>query len=243
MTMTHESDRFPPMQSRLTSHDIRVKKIFSEKNQFFCCRYERRGSNLHRRTLINQLTSSFCIMLVILNFTLTNAIAFVHAVGPQNDLVCSVIVFGSNFFLTLGLLYLDSIIILRYLYIFRWKTVGAINDDLFALFTTINNVVISFLFCMIIYMMGYAYNVNYYFCTNRDPMKAKVEDLGDNFLKLNSKTFYFDIFCIFPASSYILHLFVFFRIFHFQRKEEHQVRDKKKTARESHTNQRLLTAS
>ena len=122
---------------------------------------------------------------------------------------------------------MDTIIILRYLYIFKWKTVGAINDDLFALFTTINNVVISFLFCLIIYMLGYAYNVNYYFCTNREPSAAKVEDLGNNFLKINSKTFYFDVFCIFPAFSYLLHLFIFFRIFHFQRKEEHQASLKK----------------
>ncbi len=98
-----------------------------------------------------QLTSSFCSMLVLMNLTLTNVVALMYfsPLAPFSGPACSAVVFASNFFLTLGLLFLDTIIVLRYLYIFRWKTVGAVNDDLFAVFATVNNVVIAFLFSLV----------------------------------------------------------------------------------------------
>jgi len=47
--------------------------------------------------------------------------------------------------------------------------VGAVNDDLFATFATINNVVIAFLLATVLSMMGFHYNENFFFCVNRDP--------------------------------------------------------------------------
>ena len=90
-------------------------------------------------------------MLVVMNLTLTNVVGLLYfsPLGPFSGSVCSGVIFASNFFLTLGLLFLDTIIVLRYLYIFRWKTVGAVNDDLFSAFASVNNVVIAFLFSLV----------------------------------------------------------------------------------------------
>ena len=159
---------------------------------------------------------------IIMNLTLTNLIAYVHLMGPQSKGFCAVIIFGSNFFLTLGLLYLNTIIIMRYLYIFKWKTVGAINDDVFALFSTINNILISFLFNFVIYKLGFADNVNYHFCIDVYPNASSlVSEERNSMLYLKSQMFYFDVYCLVPTISYLLHLFIFCRIFHFRR--QHQV--------------------
>lgn len=90
-------------------------------------------------------------MLLVMNVTLTNLVGMVYftSAAPLSGPFCSAMVFGSNFFLTLGLLFLDTIVVLRYLYIFRWKTVGAVNDEVFAAFATVNNVVIAFLFATV----------------------------------------------------------------------------------------------
>lgn len=75
--------------------------------------YERCGIDTQYRTLINQLNSAFCVMLVTMNLTLNNAVAYLHLFGPLSPQACSFIVFATNFFLTLGLLLLDTIILLR----------------------------------------------------------------------------------------------------------------------------------
>ncbi len=90
-------------------------------------------------------------MLLLMNLSLTAVVGAIYftPVGALSDPACSAVVFASNFFLTLGLLFLDTVVVLRYLYIFRWKTVGAVNDEIFAIFATINNVVIAFLFSLV----------------------------------------------------------------------------------------------
>ena len=184
-------------------------------------RYDRYGLDHHRRTLINQLSCAACLMLFIMNMTLTNLIAYVHLTGPQSKIFCAIIIFGSNFYLTLGLLYLDTIIIMRYLYIFKWKTIGAINDDVFALFATVNNILISVLFNFVVYKLGFADNVNYHFCINVRPNSSlSVVEKRDTKLYLRSQMFYFDVYCLVPTLSYLLHLIIFFKIFHFRRQQQ-----------------------
>lgn len=170
--------------------------------------YEKCGSDPSTRTLINKLTSAFCTMLLVMNLTLTNYVAYVHLTGPSGIRLCSFSIFCSNFFLCLGLLYLDTIIILRYMYIFWWKNVGAINDRAFSLFSTVNNIVIAFLIGIILYILGFNQNINYFICCGQDPRKTNRDAVWINV----SPVFSFDIFCLLPALSCAIHLFIFIKV-------------------------------
>ena len=173
--------------------------------------YERKSGRrvpLIKRTTINRLTSNFCAMLILMNLTLTNAVALIHGMGPAGTHVCSAIVFSSNFFLTLGLLLLDIIICLRYLYIFWWKTVGGMETDdaSFALRSTISAMFVAAALSVMLRILDLDRNINYYFCIGKSP--------PDSWNKRHVP----DIFCVLPSLSYFIHIFIFARIYFFNKR-------------------------
>lgn len=88
---------------------------------------------------------------------------------------------------------------------------GGLNDDLLARFAVVNHLVIAVMLAVILYLLGCNYNVNYYFCINEDPQSE------EHRLERSQQTY--DIFCILPAFSYVLHVFVFVRIFVYRRQQ------------------------
>ncbi len=74
-------------------------------------------------------------------------------------------------------------------------------------------------------VLGFNYNTNYYFCTNTDPMLgpsgpgASPSSSAPSASALVDPRYTYDAFCVLPAFSYALHMFVFLRIYCYRRRK------------------------
>jgi len=149
--------------------------------------YERCSADLRYRTLMNQLLSHCCLISLLASFTVRLPHALILVQGPFSSPFCSASV-GLGRFLVLvivGELFAQQTI--KFLYIFKWSLIAALNDDFTAFFLTLNNIFLCGIFSFTAYFLGYLTSeVDYHVCTGRDPN----ESIAEAFLYLSFKSSY-----------------------------------------------------
>ena len=67
--------------------------------------------------------------------------------------------------------------LIKYLYIFQWKHVVSLNDDFFAIYFTLCNILLSFLFIYSLYLLGFHNSeVDYHLCSGKHPEDNILEE-------------------------------------------------------------------
>jgi len=85
-------------------------------------------------------------------------------------MVCDVNIFFGRLSFVLTITEITSRQLIKYLYIFKWKSLVRLNDDFFALFVTIINLVLSIIFVFVAYFLGFHNEEpDYHICTGRMP--------------------------------------------------------------------------
>ena len=126
--------------------------------------------------------------------------------GPMSETLCWLTIFFKNFGGFGGQFGFVVCIILRYLYVIVYKSVGVFNDDFFGWFLHLLSILFSFVAAFIkLYVPG-KMGLNYYMCTGEDPdpysfQKSKVSFLHIFFAKnevlpkLITKNIHFSFLC------------------------------------------------
>ena len=116
--------------------------------------YERNSADFRYRTLINQiLTHCCCIEIAACIFGRNLYLSF-YIIGPLSDIWCDALLLQYRFFY-LSLIFEATIRQgIKFLYIFQWKHLVALNDDFSALFVTIYNLGTSSIFVFVSYFLG-----------------------------------------------------------------------------------------
>ena len=105
--------------------------------------YEKFSSDLHVRTVLNQLLTHLIYIIFIMGPIIKIPYIAFFYVGPFSDLSCDwIILFGRYSFICF-LLEMTLRQVVQYLYIFQWKCVVRLNDDFAAFFLTLWNLAFS----------------------------------------------------------------------------------------------------
>ena len=174
--------------------------------------YERRGNHRYR-TVVNQLVSMLAWIVVLYISFVYIPEGVRYLIGPLNETYCEVYIFLKNVLFFGAVLALDCICILRYAFIFKLTNFAVVNDDLIAKFLGQCVVFVSVWLYMVKKMSSRKRLLHYCMCAGKDPMYP--------YEKSEPKTMpgmYFTIILI--CISVILHVFVFTKIFLYQRKIE-----------------------
>jgi hypothetical protein len=120
--------------------------------------YEKNSSDLRSRTLINQLLSHLCFIVLLSSLIARPLSVSVVFLGPFSTEKCDVILFVGRylFICCLGQLTLRQVI--KYLYIFQWKHLVGLNEDFAAFFVTLTNFVLTGLVEFTAYFLGFHYS-------------------------------------------------------------------------------------
>jgi hypothetical protein len=166
--------------------------------------------NNHHRTLINQLVSSIIWFGIFWNTFIQIPTVLRYMLGPFPPFLCHVDIVFRNTFTMQGLLYLDAIIIVRYVFLFHLKNPTALKDGFWRLFLNIWTSGIS-LTTQIIYAFQEGKNPqNYFLCLGYYPTK-----LAGQTVKANTSMNYMLLF------SFLAHVIAGIRI-KLHRRKEHQ---------------------
>ena len=132
--------------------------------------YERFSSDLRYRTLMNQLLSHISVLSIV--GCVLSRIPYVSMffIGPFSSTTCDMIIlFGRYMFLSI-LIEFTIRQVIKYLYIFQWKYLVSLNADFFAIYFTACNLLLSMVFILIAYFLGYQNSeVDYHICTGKHP--------------------------------------------------------------------------
>ena len=176
--------------------------------------YERNGNHRYR-TVINQMfsTLSWIVFWYIAVVYIPDGARFL--IGPLHYSICEWIYLLKNFFIACFLLSLDCIILLRYIFIFKWKKFAVINDDLIATFFNLSIVVLSLWMVIVQRLTSRRMPLLYFMCTGKSP----VEDVNskNDFLKNTEKINFNEILVY---ASFALHLIILTKIYLYERRME-----------------------
>jgi hypothetical protein len=164
--------------------------------------------NNHHRTLINQLVSSIIWHGILWNGVLQLPIILRYMLGPFPTWICFIDIVIRNMFITQGMLFLDAIIIVRYVFLFHVKNPTALQDDFWRLYLNLWTLGVSICTQVIYIIMPGKNPQNYYMCLGYYPTKYNGE-----MVKPNSSINYFLLF------SFIVHMLAGIRIKLHRRKE------------------------
>ncbi len=143
--------------------------------------YERYSSDIRCRTLMNQLLAHICILSII--DCLINRIPYISIIfiGPYSSTTCGYLSFMGRFCYLIRIIELSIRQIIKYFYIFQWKYLVSLNNDFFAIFFTIWNLILCFLFIFISYQLGFQdSDLDYHICTGKQPK----ENIMETFLQM-----------------------------------------------------------
>ena len=176
--------------------------------------YERNGNHRYR-TVINQMfsTLSWIVFWYIAVVYIPDGARFL--IGPLHYSICEWIYLLKNFLIGSFLLSLDCIILLRYIFIFKWKKFAVINDDLIATFFNLSIVVLS---CWMVVVQRLTYRrmpLLYFMCTGKSPVEDV--DSKDNFLPNIEKINFIEILVY---ASFALHVIILTKIYLYERRME-----------------------
>ena len=175
--------------------------------------YEKYGNHRYR-TAINQLFSTIAWIAIgyIVLALFPEGVRYVK--GPLNESFCDFHNFMKNFFSSCFLLTLDCIVLLKYIFVFKLSNFAVVNDDLIATFLNLGIMALSFWNSVVKRISIGVMPVNYHMCAGTNPY----EKLGK--LNANNTNGKFNTVQILLYLSLLLHLFVFTKIFLYERKME-----------------------
>ena len=176
--------------------------------------FERGGGNQRYRTTINQLfsTLSWIVVSYIIFVYIPEGIRF--QAGPQNATFCDLQTFLKNFIPASFVLTLDSIILLRYIFIFKLSNFAVINDDFIAIFIQITVLLLSFWIAVVKRMSIGRTQLSYFMCTGGDPSQGQVGNHPDTIIRK------FETLGVLVVASLMFNVCVTIKIFLYQRKME-----------------------
>ena len=174
--------------------------------------YERRGSRY--RTVLNQLFSTLAWIVVWYIFLVYIPEGLRFLIGPLNETYCEVYIFLKNALFFGAFLTLDCISLLRYAFIFKLTNFAVVNDDMIARILNLSVAFVSVWLYMVKRMSFGTRLLHYCICAGKDPNERN-EKSGRKSMpgKYNTTII---LVCI----SVIVHIFVFTKIFLYQRKME-----------------------
>jgi hypothetical protein len=129
--------------------------------------FEKYGTD-HKRTLANKLFSSLCwsliCALVVCSFDIIR-----YTFGPLPSILCFLAVIARNTVRTQIVLFYDAILVTRYVFIFRIKNPGGVDDDFWCRLLSLWIVGISALVNFVIYSLPLKRPMYFFICTDMDP--------------------------------------------------------------------------
>ena len=167
--------------------------------------YERFGTDNRRTSLKNKIISLLCsnaIFSMSVNFFVDFSTYFL---GPLNQHLCFFFQLFRNIIALNTLLFLNALIVTKYVLIFCLKNPAAVRDDFWHLFIGLTTVILSTVNKFSSRSLPQKYSLYYYACADLDPMK-------DHYLKkVNSLSI--EVF-----ATLIIHLVINLRIKMFKSK-------------------------
>ena len=181
--------------------------------------YERVGGNQRYRTAINQLFSTVSWIVVSFIFFVYIPEGARFLVGPLDPTICDFHVFLKNFFSACFILTFDCITLLRYVFIFKLSNFAVINDDLIAKFLQLTILLLSVWIATVKRMSVGRMPLAYSICAGKDPDEVQSISRPDKVI------YKFDTPAFLVAASVIFNVFVFIKIFLYQRKMEQSIQN------------------
>ena len=181
--------------------------------------YERGGGNQRYRTAINQLFSTISWIVVTFIFFVYIPEGVRYLVGPLNPVICDVHFCLKNFFSACFILTFDCITLLRYVFIFKLSNFAVINDDLIAKFLQLTILLLSVWVATVKRMSVGRMPLAYLICAGKDPDEEQLISHPDDVI------YKFDTTGILVVASVVFNVFVFIKIFIYQRKMELDTRN------------------
>jgi len=120
--------------------------------------YELNSTDLHYRTILNQLMTHSCLIEIVSSMTLKHAFLSFFIVGPFPYNLCDLLICTGNFFFVSILLVSSTRQLVKFLYIFQWKHIVSLDDDFVAFFLTMINLSFAILLVFSNYFLGYLNN-------------------------------------------------------------------------------------
>ena len=182
--------------------------------------YERNCSNRFR-TVVNQMVStgsSFVLFSIVFVF-IPDCIRLLLT-GPFSEEICDLQIFIKNALWSCILLTLDTILVLRYIFIFHVKNFAVINDDVLAFILTLSISLISIWAATVKRFTPGIFPLSYYLCTGSSP-NLELEELS--YIEAPRKYNTGRMLLIF---TFVLHLLMLPRIFYYRlisEKKEHRI--------------------
>jgi len=131
--------------------------------------FEKFGSD-NKRTLLNKLVSSLCLTCFEWFLIVQMLDMIRYCFGPLPPILCLLELNLKFAIFTQQMLFMDGIIIARYIFIFRLKNPAAFNDDFWNLFINIWIVSYSFISQIVASQMPGRNSVYYYICSGKNPL-------------------------------------------------------------------------
>ena len=132
--------------------------------------YERYSCQQTYRTLINQMLSHTCLIIIARCFIGRLPYLVILFMGPFSITTCSRFIFVARYFFLI--IYVEILMwqALKFFYIFQWRHMVALNDSFVATFVTTCNLFFSGLFTFTTYMMEFQNSeLEYHICTGHHP--------------------------------------------------------------------------
>ena len=90
-------------------------------------------------------------------------------IGPLNEIWCGIHIFMRNVLLCCFIFTSDSIIVLRYLFVFKWTRISVFDDNIMALFLQMSIFALSFWVALVKMISVGKMPLNYYMCIGKYP--------------------------------------------------------------------------
>ena len=176
--------------------------------------FERFGSD-NKRTLLNRLVAMNCWtgIEVLLLSNIPEIVRFTY--GPLPELFCSIRVIFATAFGWMFILYIDVILIVRYIFIFWLKNPSAFCDDFWCYFIGIWIHGFSLISLFVWHLLAKFQTMGYYICTGQNIAKNR-----QNFPKA---------YGVLEIISIILHVIIYLKIRFYKKKQQNVVSSNKKS--------------
>ena len=167
--------------------------------------YERNCSNRFR-TILNQMfaRASWYVIVNTIFVMIPEGVRFFY--GPYGKIFCDVLFFLKNILWSGILLTLDTILILRYIFIFTKKNFAVINDDVLARIFNFSVLFVATWASIVKRFTPGQLPINYYLCCGKDPNEGNHDNSSDDtFQKYNTGR-------MIVITSILLHVMAILRI-------------------------------
>ena len=192
--------------------------------------YEKSGYHRYR-TAINQLFAfvSWIVIAYIVLVFIPEGVRYIA--GPLDSTLCDIHNFLKNWICASLLLTFDSIIVLRYIFIFKVNNFAVINDDFVTLLLQMSIAIIGFWVSLVNRLSIGKMSLNYFLCSGKNPelelseIRRKTENGTLEAMRNATDTTdaaskKLDTTSLIALVSFFIHIAMFAKIFLYQRKVE-----------------------